>query len=816
MNCDSIQLFAMGKNIPMRQAISEINTRVSLPSNAIRWWFPKWKREVCDPMTGLIQYLEKGRRDISRSAESAWQEATSHLGMLGGTDINSLDRMLGAFVSGVTRTGLRTSMNPWTLNIGRCKQSWFAALPFCDVFNRPRSLMLFDRKGEGHHVNLPLFETSEGMGRIRDDGLCFLDQLQREEEVVFAVGDPKVALQLKTQHAFSYTKPLPLVGYLPDTGRSSWNQVRARTVIFWEPSLNVDVFRQARMVDNAKVATSPNYTDWERSSMLEQLVGFHIDVWMRACVESAVPWHEGIVDWLLNLPEDQAINAVETLDITDSEAELILEGLEGQRAARITDLFGVTRQARTVIVDGRQISQAEGKWNEMSRLGAKLILDGTIYLDRVQHPMSSGEETVVGYISRAGAVIPFHDKLSEVQVNTPGWLTRTLLNEKQSIPQISPVWARRLFRIAQAFHNPPTVQCVDRVGYVEDVGMIFPEFTVKDGKFLSNTSEVAMSNVAIPGQGLQCPEFPVSVHSSAFDTDPVSVAAWTLLSFMLSNMEAQRFGAETKGILVYAPDADDASYLATMQLAEKLALPIYQYTSDTDLCAMDRGHVLPLVVDARHLPPDHISLSQYLFDPSPKSLLLLVSDMTPWKEVSLGGWLGMAGQRSAISSFPFKSAPDMLFSGLEWLHKTMNSRATMLSLEMLQSGVTENIKASRHVPADTLATLAARVQRGSIGDVGWSSIEVDRVLIPFFHLYNLKGLSVGEATGVMTIQAGPLLAQFRKLTGVHVKMEQITYSLRRAGILRGLPGNNVEIDVSDWNAMLDRYRRLMPPEGTCI
>ena len=817
MNCDSIQLYSVGKNIPLQQAVRELGTRVSLPSNAIRILFPKWKREICDPMTNLIACLERGRRELIINSQSAWSEMMRNMNIFMGSDPGTLSRTVAKFLCGVSRTRLAAAIDPWTFNRGCSKQFHYVVLPFCDVFNRPRSLLLFDRRGVSWDTVLPLYEITESLGRIQDTGLCFLDQLRHEEEVVFAVGDPRLALQLQVHHSFNSMESLPLVGYTATTGQSSWNQVRSREIVFWAPKLNADLFKQARYANNAFVATRPNYELYGDEKRLQALIGFQVDTWRQDVKASAKPWRKALVDWLLDLPEDEALEAVEYLDLTATEAEELLEGLEGHQEAKLIELFGVSKQSQAVTVDGRTIMQAEGKWVEMHRMGPKLVLDGTIYLDRVQHSMSGGDETVVGFITREGTVIPFHDKLSEVQENTTGWLTRILMAEGQPIPQIAPVWSRRLFQVAQAFHNPVTVQCVDRVGYIESIGTVFPNFVIKDGKFLQNEKEVGLLDSAVPGQDIEAPEFPVEIPQEAFEDNPVSVSAWTLISFILSNMEAQRFGAENKGILVYAPDTDDAPYVAAMQLAKNLSLPVYEYTADMDLLAVDKGHVLPIVVDARKLPVDRMTLSQYLFDPNPKSLMLIVSDLSPWKEVSLAGWLLAACQRSPLEKFPFDKASDILFSGLDWLYKTRSSKSSMLSLKLLQSGITNNIKCSRSVPADNLTSLVNRVKRSSMGDIKWDTLDSDRSLTPFFYMYGVKDLKVDDdATGVLTIPSGVLLPQFRHLTGCEIQSSHITYALRKAGMLRGMPGCHIAIDVSDWHSHLRQYKNLMPPEGLCL
>ena len=814
MNCDSIQLFARGKDVTLRQAVLDLSTRVSLPTNAVRWWFPKWKERVCDPMSRVISVLEDGRNAIATRAESAWIEALMALRSWVGTDYTTLARAVATSVSAVSRRDLENAMSPWEFSTGKYRDKFLIVIPFCDVFNRPRTLMLFNHLAVSWTVKLPLYQASDTRSKVIDAGLCFLDQLEREEDVVFAVGDPRLALQMRCHHAFNNIEPIPIIGYLPETGITSWSQVRARRTIFWEPELSVDLFRQAKMADHAFVAMQPGYEGIDFPEISKSLVGFNVDVWRRMVTDSAVPWREALINWLLSLPEDTAISAVEELNLTATEAEDLVDIATGVQEAKLVELFGVAKQAQTVFVDGREISQAGGTWTEVSRLGPKLILDATIFLDRVQHPLSGGPETVVGYITREDTVIPFRDNLEEVQGNTPGWLTKKLLEEGQALPQISPVWSRRLFRIAQAINNPPTVPCVDHVGYVDGVGMVFPRFVVKDGRFIKGDKEPNLLDNAIPGQSLEPPNFPVTIPASAFDPEGPSVSVWGMVAMILANLEAQRFGAENKGLLVYAPDS--GPHETMLQVSKSLDLPIYEYTSDMDVTSVDRGHALPVVVDARNLPQEHTTLTRYLFNPKPKSLMLLVSDLSPWKETSLAGWQVLAAGNPATAAFPFDCVPRAMFAGLKWLHETMNSRSSKLPLDVMYHTLFDELRPDGPVPADNIATIVGRLDERLIGDVGWDTTDADRSLYSLFYMYDQKRIKIDAAEGILSVPAGGLLTQFRKLTGCLVRLEDITYDLRRAGMLRGLPGKGIEIDVSDWHSIRRQYDKLMPPEGLCL
>ena len=122
MNCDAIQLFALGKNISLKNAVRELSTRVSLPSNTVRFLFPRWKREISDPMSGIIEYLEKGKTDFAQRAESAWMEAANNLRSFMAMDAETMRRTTAKCLAGVTWPGLKDAMFPWKPYRGASRQ----------------------------------------------------------------------------------------------------------------------------------------------------------------------------------------------------------------------------------------------------------------------------------------------------------------------------------------------------------------------------------------------------------------------------------------------------------------------------------------------------------------------------------------------------------------------------------------------------------------------------------------------------------------------------------------------------------------------
>jgi hypothetical protein len=285
---------------------------------------------------------------------------------------------------------------------------------------------------------------------------------------------------------------------------------------------------------------------------------------------------------------------------------------------------------------------------------------------------------------------------------------------------------------------------------------------------------------------------------------------------MLTNMEAQRLGAETKSIAVRSQSNDDAAYVAVDQLIRNLNLKSYLYTPGLDLQSLDRGHALPIVVDARRLPKDTITLTSYLFDYKPKSIILLVDSFDVFSESSLGGWVTLDNCLGVPQEFPYENIPGILFSGLCRLQEIDTGSLNLQDFPLLFSTMIDYIEVTQPITTATISKLVNGIVERIGGDWNREVCTTDTVRSMFPVLFMMKQNNTRdpaeglEPDSMVSIFIRQQLEDFRKLTGCPLKTEDVRYLLRRAGILQGIHGNSISLKVSDWRMIQSAYNSLLP------
>jgi hypothetical protein len=814
-SADAITLYARARNIPLYDAVNELKLRTALPENAAKVWLPRWEHGTSGPQRKLVELLEAGRKTLFQMKDhhvQAMQKACAWWSR----DFSVIQRTAASMVSGVHANELITALLPWRTALRARKLGDIVVLPFCDIFNRPRSLEILTNKGDTLHFVLPIRDETSADTDGRTGGVCFLDALGIEEDVVYAVEGGRFALQLKCQHHHDSYTPLPLIGWNKNTGADAWRYVRARKTILWAPVVTASVFRQAKRAANAMIATAPTDLGKTPDEIHLSLAKIGVQAWKAKVESSAVRWQTLLAKVLLEHESTEAINIIDEIGLTNEEATEVAEEFTGINRDRLLELFGLSTQSRTIQLDKSEISQAGNQWTEITKLGPRLIMDSVLYLDRVQVPLSGGPQRLIGYVMRGKETFPFRARLTEVQTDTAGFITRLMLAANQPLPQISPVWSRKLFRIAQTFHNPTTVRCIDKVSYIDEVGLVLPKFTVRDGKIHVPEETLDLDGASLPCQHLNAPAVPSLVDPGFFRPSYTTAAAWTLLASIICNIEAQRWGAESKGIVVTSADRDDVGAILISRIAEILSLPIYTYTPDIDFAAIDTGHAIPPIIDLRNVKPTEPKLLEYLLDPKPKSAILLVSNFNMWREFSLGGLIGIHAAGSRAVDFPYAEIPEALFTGLKYTQESNSTtcqwktvaatRRDILSLVMPRLEVDDDARQNIHTDASDI----------TFGDHSWQSTDTDRCMFPLAYIAKMTNFvpqPVGEKRdNLVTIPAGDFLKQFHKLTGFKPKLDDIRYHLRKAGVLRGMPDNTLEIPAVEWSQMLNRYRLLLPPK----
>lgn len=795
----------------------EIKQRHSLAQRAVQADFPHYKTGFVETHERMTKFLADGFDDLVHNTSGPWLQSLEAVGCWFGADVATMERMFGGVVAGSSAEAVVEAAAPARVVPPHKGFTNVVVVPFCDVYNRPRSLMMFNRHGESWHGVLGLTNDNlPGAAAAYDHGLCFLDQLEREEEAVYAVGGARFALQLRCQHMFSNITVVPIIGWLPGTLPTSWAQVKASRTILWSPRPDADLFKQARYA-SGKVSMYPRFdaddTDDAICTRLREMTTLK---WQRTVEAHALPWYEATARWLLSLPADDQLGALCSLNLDEADAAVVADSVaDATEKATLAMLFGLSDISRSVVVNRTTIVQDHGKWTTMSPAGASLILDAVLYLDRIQHPVGGGDDRIVGHVERAGKIYPFNDRLGDVEADAGRWLNKFFLSQSLPLPQIGSGWSHKLWLVAQAFHNPPVKAYIRRVGHVEKLGMIFPRFIVREGRIITEGDLPDLAGGSVPGSLLDAPNPRSVIPPEAVRPTPTAVTVWSILRAIAFNMEAQTYGAETKGIAVVVGDDEDGGYTAVRQIARSLNLPWWETLTSDELLNLEVGHVLPPIVDMRGVPPG--KMAKYLWSAKAKSCMVLVSDLTAWTDMSLGGWIAINGV-SSRELFPYPVIPTVLVANLVGVHNRMGTQLLMSDFADIFRKMLGSLYFDS--PEDLMASGVSLLESGcnehTTGDIRVLTVDTDRAVFPLVSMAKQTQREIpfaDEAEVIQRIPAGPLLRVLKNTAGVDISRDDIAYALRTAGLLRGTPGAGIDMSASDWNAIVNRFNMLIPPRA---
>jgi len=803
MSRDSVQLYAAAREIPVREALDELSQRTALPRRMLSKWARDYQTLLLDPLDRVMAVLQEGRRRILRRKSGHVSGAARALQAWPGSDIETLSRTLGQVFSDVSRPDLVAAMRPWRLKTGRRKFRDMIVIPGCDVVGRPRSLQIYDAGGNEYEVVFPLFNEVDN--KI-DVGLCLLDQVSPEGPI-FCVPGGKLASHLYCRHYADSLEPFSVVGWNSGTLASSWYSLRHREKYFWSSTCTIDTFHQARLAGYAAVALDPQIT---ADDPLIRLRRMGVAAWRRTVLKTAQAWEIALGQWLLARSDHEAQSAVIDLALDNDEARLVVEAVTGADKTRLNHILEMAERENSVVLEGAAVVQANDAWVEATPGGPQQISDVVIHLDRIQHPVAGGPDYLVGYVGVEGDIEPFRETLEAVRNNTLGWLTRFLISRNRKLPQVASRWSSRLFAVAQAFHNPEIVPCLDRVGYVPDYGIVFPRFIVRDGEMLTEGPLPDLAG-AVPGQNLEAPKLTTAIPALGMATD-TSAAVWAVLLTLLGNADAQMRGAESKGVIVLTSGEEDVACQAVDLLSSALGLPWVTPSDAKQLTSLDSGHLLPPVIDLR--TPCCEDLLAYLATPEPKSLLFLATDLTPWQELGLGGWTVIDNCFSGnLKPFPHEHIPALLVGGLIRLQRNLSDRDTTVETPELFEEVFKGYPWTSETFLKAEAVLRDRLPAIFAGDIrraGNTATDTDRSLAPLFYVDRMSPGRVKEEGQTVSIPAGAMLKTFAELTKHKPALSTIRYLLREAGLLQGMPGTSIDMSAADWSAARGRYLSLLP------
>lgn len=325
----------------------------------------------------------------------------------------------------------------------------------------------------------------------KDGGLAMLETLGPFEGVVYALGDPTMALNLQRIMMLHTKVPAKIVVFNEHT-QSAWQSVHAGKVVFWDNQVTWRLFDQARKVQNSHVAISPRPRQRQ-----DNLYAYIIDATAPGVLDimnrSSEPWHLCFAKWLTNpeMPESEAREAVNMLALNTYDRSKVIEVCPTARKARLETLLGELKiQQKAVFNRHNVIEQENGWWISYSASSRELVSDAVIKIHREVCDKSSGKSFWSGHIKFRNKPIPFNDPLEVIEKDVEAWLRRYTIGEGLGTPIIKPTWVNHLLNIARVFSNPQAVLLEGQLGLQANGEFHLPRFKIADGRFIEKKGQL--------------------------------------------------------------------------------------------------------------------------------------------------------------------------------------------------------------------------------------------------------------------------------------------------------------------------------------
>lgn len=809
----SVELYAHVHGLDLLAAGRQLGREQTLPGLALIKWLPAWINRVARPQARLIELLAAGRARLD-APEHEWLAALDALQARADTGTHPVGRTLPQGVAGIQRTELHAAIQPWTqtLRTGNKRFTTMLVIPFCDIYNRPRSLAIFDSRGRAWHCMLPLTHVIElppgtcWENRV-DAGLCFLDELPGAVETVYAVEGGRWALQLFTMER----EPFHVVGWHRDTGRASWSNMRARQTILWSPQPDVHLFKQAMLADHGHVAMEPALPGDTPGDMQSRLRELGADAWRRQVDAAARPWPVALADWLSRRNEKQVSKDLALINPNRADAERLVDGTtDPGLKLRLAHALNILEVPRSIWFREQTLTQVAGRWTAQGRRSFTNVLSVELHIDKIQQPIAAGKPYVTGYVRVGLTTQPFHEPLDRVQDDTARWLRDFCVGHGLTLPLVDARWRNHLFDIALAFCNPPTVTCAGRVGYEPAYGgYVFPQFVLRDGQ-VDREAVPEIAGTRIPGGQLEPPTVPARLPADLFTPTDANTMFWALLMAMAGNALAQQLDLEPRGVVVEAPNSPQAPgrpQRTIVNIACGLDLPVYN-NPKTDLRSLDVGHLLPPVVDGRRL--ERTARVPYLYDLRPKSLLLLTESLEGWRCPTLGGWISVASLPEPAAPVAPEQAAGALLSLLQQLNS--DGYDQMPHLDDLAASLLIQLPPRRVCRDGNVQELIHRVQQCLGGDKAWECGEAERALFPLLSelRWSDRMHSYTHDDGVVSLPLSRLVPAINTFPGAKLKPADLKHRLKKHGLLEPSANHRLNIAVDTWDAKRALHERMLP------
>lgn len=411
-----------------------------------------------------LRYKLGIRCDISRER---WIDGPSHL--LGSSDKGTVEVLFApnaAWLGG--RTQGRIPINPSATRIFRGRR-WNKVLvmPFYDLPGRISGFMFMGRDGKPEDF---AWKRPNVSPKHKEIGLGMMTTVWEGEQkygnIVFALQDPLVALQLQMKQFRENGRPLPIVTWMNTaTQRTNhaWHSLHDKKIVFWAPSLDANTVTKAIQTDSWISTAGP------ANQTLRKYIDhtFH-DGLTRRITKAAKRWSGAVAKSLEKMENHEIEDLFLQLHLTEPQIDRVLDNCNQDTAERTRLLLNESVRQRAVIMKGKEVIEKDTGWWTCIHGKEELISDAILKIEQVIYQPRSGKTYYRGNIFYYGDLVPFCALKETVETETGKWMQKQLLVARKGLMRFRSSWGRDLVELAQDFHKPEFLEGDTMIGWDEE------------------------------------------------------------------------------------------------------------------------------------------------------------------------------------------------------------------------------------------------------------------------------------------------------------------------------------------------------------
>lgn len=482
----------------------------------------------------LNDLFEKSQRNLDQ-LKPQWVTILQELRLWDGYRANVWRKEIGRYLGAMQATELQA------LGVAVPPKGFSSCIlcPYYELPGKLSSVLLLAKNHRSHRV------STRAIGEDKEDGLMMMTTMRPKNDLVLALKDPILALQLQRKKFNISHEPLPIVVY-DDGTATAWNAIHARRVIHWEQGMSASLFLQAMKHPRSFIAKRPRFVAARRDRYVaEHSVAELLDLFSR----SSQTWSEAMKDFLLESDYWEATKILAAIELPMDKLQKIYEICTPHELVRIKQLVGESSYERFVTVGNLRIAELDGAWWIIRREGRELASNAILRIERAVHVIETEENLYEGIVIFGDKQVQFKAPFADVEKKTAEWVQSVLMKNGIGAPTIVKQLHPHLVTIAKKFHEFQYVKRLARVGWHQTSRtFVFPNFSIKQGEFDDTARAAVVENNDTPATQLYTPGPSYGDWDEILEDTQEWAALWAGLAGFMANMLAPVVGSACRPI----------------------------------------------------------------------------------------------------------------------------------------------------------------------------------------------------------------------------------------------------------------------------